>query len=424
MTSLVEFFVWGIYLCSLYFAVFWLLVMLDKRGRLDGRRVKTLVDEKDLPVVSVIVPAYNEERTISKTIQSLLDLDYPREKLEVIVVNDGSVDNTRKLCGEFGSRIKLINLETNSGNKACPMNTGLKEAAGSIIGCLDADSMVDSHALKLMLPYFSDPQVAAVTPALKVWKPGNLIQKLQWFEYIFSVFLRKLMSFLDGIYVTPGPFSLYRKSVLAELGGFDENNITEDMEIALRMQSRDYRIDNVLEANVYTVAPENMTEFYRQRRRWYSGLVYNSIKYRRMILNRKYGDFGLFMMPVNLVSVLILVASTSLILYYIIKPAFNVVYQMYLVNFDFMVYLQDITTGFMLIDFDVTHAIVGVVLIGLTLVTLFLSHRYAGENMRRFGMKSLAVFVLFYFILIGFIWAVVFAGLVSPRHKKGLRGVW
>jgi biofilm PGA synthesis N-glycosyltransferase PgaC len=234
---------WGVYFASLFLSVFWLLVLIERGwGRREGDLERT-------PKVSVIVPAYNEEEFIGDCVRSLLALDYPKDRLEVVVVNDGSSDRTREICESFGDKISLINLEKNSGRKAIPLNVGLREASGELVACLDADSVVDARALRRMLAYFDD-DVAAVTPALKVLEPANLLQKMQWFEYLFAILLRRLMSLIDCIYVTPGPFSLYRRKLVLGLGGFDENNITEDMELALRLQANHYRIENAPDAYV------------------------------------------------------------------------------------------------------------------------------------------------------------------------------
>lgn len=403
---------WVIYFCSLYFSIFWLLVLVE---RLFGE--KAADGEPFQPSVSIIIPAYNEEKNIGECIESLLKLDYPREKLEIIVVNDGSQDKTRQICESFGNKIRLINLKDNSGTKATPVNVGLKKAGGEIVGCLDADSVVESYTLKRMLPYFSE-NVGAVTPALKVYKPENLLQKLQWFEYIFSILLRKLMSLIDCIYVTPGPFSLYRKEALDKIGDFDEKNITEDMEMALRLQANQYAIKNAADAFVWTIAPKNMRDLFSQRRRWYQGLLQNSLKYRRLFFNRKYGDFGL-MMPMNVLSVIILLTTTVLFTYYLLEPIIDNFFKLALVDFDVLTYLESIKISIILLDFDFTKLFVifFVALVGV--IGIILSHRMANERVRKYGVRPLMVFMMFYFIFLGYLW---FGSIVS--FLGGTREKW
>ncbi len=405
-------FTWIVYLCALYLSVFWLLVLLANMRLIKNSDEGT----ENLPKVSVVVPAYNEEEIVAESIKSLKDLDYPKDLLEIIVVNDGSKDNTKAICEKIEG-IKLINLEKNSGTKAIPLNIGLREATGEIVACLDADSVVDPKALKRMMPYFSDPRVVAVTPALKVYKPANLIQKLQWYEYIFAVFLRKLMSLIDSIYVTPGPFTLFRRDVLMSLGGFDEKNITEDMEIALKLQQNDYKIKNAIDADVYTKAPEDLKTLYKQRRRWYYGLIHNSIKYKKLFFNTQYGDFGI-LMPLHMLSAIVLVISTVLFWYYLLNPIIDEVNGLMLIGFDLPVYLRNLHFDFIFLDLDYTKVFVALFVLILGTLTLVLSHRFSKERIMKYGLPAVLVFMFFYFIFLGCIWMGVILELASGTKRR------
>lgn len=397
--------IWFVYISSLYLAIFWLLVLI--RNRFEPEEEKKDEIGAYSPRVSVIVPAYNEEKGVGKCIESLLNIDYPKKLLEIIVVNDGSKDGTKRICESFGKKIRLINIEKNSGTKAVPMNIGLDYATGEVIACLDSDSIVSPDALKKMLPYFSDPKVGAVTPALKVYEPKTFMQKLQWFEYLFAIFLRKLMSFIDCIYVTPGPFSIYRAEVFEKVGKFDEKNITEDMEMALRLQSEHYKIKNAIDAFVYTIAPKNKREMYKQRRRWYTGLLYNALKYKYLFFNRKYGDFGV-LMPMNVFSVFIVMLSTSIFAYYLLKPAFINLTNMMLVDFDIMTYLKVLELDILLLDFDIAKVLIVILVFIFGIITLTLSHMFSKEPLR-FGTYPVILFMLFYFMFLGAIWIGVIA---------------
>ncbi|MBI4450698.1 glycosyltransferase family 2 protein, partial [Candidatus Woesearchaeota archaeon] len=297
---------WVVYLVSLYFAVFWLLVWLDKRDTLKAEDKAERKPSK-LPMVSVIIPAYNEEETIAATVQSVLDLDYPHELLDIMVVNDGSKDNTQeeidKVTVAHPNRLRIIRHETNKG-KAASMNDGIAAAKGEYFACLDADSFVDRETLKKMVTVFEqgDETLAIVTPAMRTVAPKTFAQKLQCVEYMLFLFVARLMSHIDCLSVAPGPFSLYRTSIVKEIGGFEVGNPTEDMEIAFRMQSRHYRLKQCHDAHVYTVPPATFKELYHQRRyRWFRGGIVNTLKYRHMLLNKAYGDFGLIQMLINIV---------------------------------------------------------------------------------------------------------------------------
>ncbi|MFH1835458.1 MAG: glycosyltransferase family 2 protein [Methanobacteriota archaeon] len=403
---------WGIYFSSLYLAIFWLLVLINKY--LSRREVERIEFE---PSVSVIVPAFNEEEHVKECIESLLSLEYPRDKLEVIVVNDGSSDDTGNICKSFGRKIKFIDLKKNSGTKAVPLNIGLREATGEIVACLDADSIVLKDNLKKMMPFFDAEDVGAVTPALKVFEPKTILQKLQWYEYLFAILLRKLMSLIDCIYVTPGPFSLYRRKVVEELGGFSEDNITEDMEMALRLQANHFKIRNAMDAYVYTHAPDNLSKLYSQRRRWYQGLLINSRLYRRIFFNREYGDFSI-LMPLNVASVIILMLSTLLFFYYLFKPIIKFVVKLFLIDFDLTVYFRNLEFTLFMLDFNYNKIFVLLAVFMFGLLSLYLSHRFSREKIRRYGIRPVIAFSMLYFLFLGTLWLGVVSEWVRGSKIK------
>ena len=217
-----------VYIITLFYTIFWLITFLDNK-----EEKKKVI--KKFPFVSVIVPAYNEEKVILETIDSVIGLDYPRDKLDIIIVNDGSTDSTKEVIEKFIDEhndydIKLIS-QDNKG-KWVALNNALKIAKGEFFTCLDADSSVEKAALKKMLPYFTDNNVAAVLPLIKIKNPKGILQKIQCYEYIVNFFYKKIMSSLNCIHVTPGPFGLYRKDVIDKLGGFRQGHNTEEMEIS------------------------------------------------------------------------------------------------------------------------------------------------------------------------------------------------
>ncbi len=285
---------------GLFFAIFYLIEFIENKEKINEKKTLTRYAK-----VSIIVPAYNEEKTIVKTLKSLIKLDYPKDKFEIIVVNDGSTDKTKEKVESFikkhrGYDIKLFNKK--NGGKGSALNYGIKRAKGEFIATLDADSFVSKDALKKMMCYFDDAKVMAVTPAMTVHNPRNFYERLVHAEYLFGIFLRKAFAFLNAIHVTPGPFSIFRKKFFDKYGGFDENNLTEDIEIGLRIQSKGYKIENCMDARVETVTPKTFKDLLKQRRRWYRGFIDNSIKYKHLFTPR-YGYFGLIMLPSAFVSV-------------------------------------------------------------------------------------------------------------------------
>lgn len=416
MNPFVNILLWITYILSLYFVIFWLLVLLD--GGINDKKVRKL---SKYPFVTIVIPAYNEEKRIKPTIASVLKLDYPTNKLEFMVINDGSNDKTEYIVKKLIKNnkkfnIKLINQE-NKG-KGAALNTALRIAKGEFFVCLDADSFVKEDALKKILPYFDKKRVATVLPLLKVQKPKNLLQRMQWFEYLVNMFYKKLMSELDCVHVSPGPFSVYRKKILKKVGGFDEDNLTEDLEMTLRLQKHHYKIIQLLDSDVYTVAPESLGQLYKQRNRWYKGSIYNAIKYRHMMFNKRYGDFGLIQMPTIIISGIIAIILIISFIYYTFKPPLDYIYNMRFIGFDFMTLLRNFVFNFHILDINYTAVLVAVVMLVISIVVLIKSHRYTKEKIVKYGYFSLIVYLILYFLLMGVMWIGILVEMLLGIKQK------
>lgn len=290
---------YGLSFMTLFATVFFLLVYLENHGRVR----ETPKPPKKLPSLTIIIPAYNEEDGIAHTIQSALDARYPGGTKNIIVVDDGSNDKTAAIAAGFAKKHKNVALmrQKNAG-KARALNNALSKTKTELVATLDADSFMEKDALLHMVGYFSDKKVAAVTPLMKVHEPKNVLEKLQRVEYLLTVFSRKLQSFIHSVTVTPGPLSVFRRSVFDEVGGYDEGNILEDQEMAYRIQGKQYHIASSLDAIVYTRVPNTLKALVNQRVRWHRGGIRNIIKH-SYLLSPKYGDFGLLVMPLAILSI-------------------------------------------------------------------------------------------------------------------------
>ena len=288
---------------SLFFEVFLLITYLEVREELKGEEAFLAKGLNYFPSVTVIVPCFNEEKTVLKTLDSIFALDYPREKLSIVAVNDGSTDNTLEVLNAYAKThdIKVISKE--NGGKHTALNLALESVNTDLVGCLDADSFVKSDALQRIVPFFEDAKTMAVTPSVRVHEPGNILQYMQRVEYSWGIFLRRMLSALQAIYVTPGPFSIFRTRVFRDLGVYRKAHDTEDLEIALRMQKNRYKIVNSHGAHVYTVTPSKFKPLFKQRVRWSYGFLNNVIDYKEMLLNPKYGHVGMFILPLGTVSI-------------------------------------------------------------------------------------------------------------------------
>ncbi|MDD2678394.1 MAG: glycosyltransferase [Candidatus Nanoarchaeia archaeon] len=286
----------------LFFSFICILIFIDNYDRL-------WIDPKPKKKysISAIIPAYNEQKSIEKTVNGIYMQDYPKELFEIIVVNDGSTDNTKKICQKLQKQgiIKLINKK--NGGKANAVNLGIKNAKNELIYIMDADSFPEKNSFKSMIGYFNDPKVAAVSSSMKVNSKKNFFEKMQWIEYSLSILFRKIQSLFNSMYVTPGPGSIYRKSVINEVGGFNEETLTEDMEIAFNIQNKGYAIENSMNSIVYTNTPIFLKQLLKQRKRWYSGYFDDSSKYKHLLFNPKKGVLSA-LLSFNIVSVLSLIA--------------------------------------------------------------------------------------------------------------------
>ncbi|MFZ5501618.1 MAG: glycosyltransferase, partial [Candidatus Micrarchaeota archaeon] len=221
----------------------------------------------------------------------------PKDKLEIIIIDDGSTDNTYKVAKAFeGPNLHVFTKE--NGGKGAALNFGITKAKGELVATMDADSYLTPSTIRNLIPYFEDDEVMAVTPAVKVKASSSWLKEFQRVEYLMILFSRKLLSFIDSVPVTPGPFSMFRKTVFEKVGGFDEHNLVEDQEIALRIQAHHYKIKSSMTADVYTEPPDNIGDLVKQRVRWQRGGIRNYWKYRNLI-KPEYGDFGMYFVPLN-----------------------------------------------------------------------------------------------------------------------------
>lgn len=417
MVSTLQIVVWVLFFIGLYILVFWLITFIENFNlRPKEKRLKKY------PKVTVAIPAYNEQESIKDTLLSVIGLDYPSQKLEVIVVNDGSVDDTAKIVERFilehgGYDIKLIN-QKNAG-KGEALNKALYSCAGEYFTCLDADSFVASDALKKMLVRFEDRDVAVVLPLMKIKNPTTLIERLQWSEYLINFFYKSLMSFLNCVHVAPGPFSVYKKDVLIKIGGFASNNLTEDLEVSLRVQKAHYRIVQVLNTEVYTNAPKSLSSFYKQRNRWYKGTMINMFNYKWMVFNKKYGDFGMLQMPRVFISGFLAVTLISLALYrFVFKSLFVKINNWASVNFDFLELLSQTRLNFNWIGLNFTNVFFALVSIILGGFIIWYAHKHTKERLLRYGIFSLPAYLLLYSMLVSGVWIGVFVEMLFGKRQR------
>lgn len=414
--SLTDIVLYSTYFLLLFFAIFWLLVLFSSEEEHKPKRLSRY------PFFSTIVPAYNEEEAIIDTLKSLVGLEYPKENREIIVVNDGSTDKTKELVENFirehpADKITLINQKNQGKGRA--MNVGLAQVHGEFFACLDADSFVAPNALQEMLPYFEeDNTVAAVCPLLKVKKPSSVLQKVQWVEYTTNMLYKMLNAKLDCIHVTPGPFSVYRTEVVRKLGGYNEKTITEDLEIAIRLQKHHYRIVQTFEATVETVTPNSWKALFWQRIRWYKGSVENTIAYRKMIFNKEYGDFGYVRMPTIIFSGAVAIVLTLTLLQELAIRGYHMLLSLSDINFDIITLLKHYTFNFNFLSLPFSKYFIALTLMSMSLFMMIIAYRTVKEKITNHGrtFTSFAAYLLVYGLFLTVVW--IYIAVLFIRKKE------
>ncbi len=410
---------WTSYIISLYFSIFFIITFFENKHLFEK---KNKIKLKKYSSVSVIIPAFNEEKTIIKTIKSVLNLDYPKELLNIIVVNDGSKDRTKEIVEEFikdKKNIKLIS-HTNKG-KGASLNIALKQIKSEFFACLDADSEVDSQTLKKMINLYyeeKDEKLGIITPALKVRNAQKFIEKMQRVEYLVMIIAAKISSILDCQYVAPGPFSLYKTVIIKRIGGFDERSLTEDQEIAYRAQLFNYKIRQCPDGYVYTRTPKTIKSFYKQRNRWYKGGLLTLYKYKKMILNKSYGDFGYFQLLKNTLAIYLSITALVFAGRYLFWPILDKINNLYLIDFDIKNYIRTFNFEIDFLGFDIRILIMLIALFIISITLFYYSHKYTKERILEKGFIPLIPYLFLYYILKAGIFFFVLVELIIKKKQK------
>ena len=259
-----------------------------------------------MPLVSIIVPAYNEEVNAVRTVNSLLLQDYPN--LQVVFVDDGSKDSTYKIVDNAFKDTTNVKVYTKeNGGKASALNVGIAKADSEFVVCIDADTQLKTDAISKLMQKFTSEKIAAVAGNVKVGNEINMITKWQSIEYITSQnFDRRAFDLLDCITVVPGAIGAFRKAAVIEAGGLTTDTLAEDCDLTMRLHRIGYEVRNCTDAISYTEAPETMKQFMKQRFRWSFGVIQCFWKHRDALFNPKYKNYGMVAMPNILIFQMIL----------------------------------------------------------------------------------------------------------------------
>jgi len=294
------------------------------------KRKKAAVTAKNMtyqPLVSILIPAHDEQRVIGRILQGMTRLTYPKDKMQVIVIDDASKDNTGDIVEEYAhiyNYIKIIHRNQREGGKgkASALNTGLKQAEGEIILCFDADYYPQKDIIEKLVLEFTDPNVGAVQGKVTVLnEPQNLVTRLVALERIGGYRVdQQARDSLGLITQFGGTVGGFRRSLLKSLGGWDESILAEDTDLTFRVYLAGYKIRYVNDAECYEEAVENWRDYWKQRHRWAKGHMQCFFKHSLKVLksgNLRFKEKidGLLLLNVYFMPVLMLlswITGTSL----------------------------------------------------------------------------------------------------------------
>ncbi len=251
----------------------------------------------EAPLVSIIVPAFNEEVNAVNSLNNQLRADYPH--FEIIFVDDGSRDATvERVRADFEGNPQVRIFTKPNGGKASALNYGLAQSTAEYVVCIDADTKLMPNAVSLLMQNFTDENVGAVAGNVKVGNEVNVITRWQSIEYITSQnFDRKAFAAINAITVVPGAIGAFRKQAISDAGGFTTDTLAEDCDLTVRILRCDYIIKNENRAIAMTEAPESMKQFLNQRFRWSFGVMQTFYKHRDALFNWRYRWLGWMALP-------------------------------------------------------------------------------------------------------------------------------
>lgn len=239
---------------------------------------------KNAHKISILIPCHNEEKSIKKCVESYLN--QTRKIDEIVVVNDGSTDNSLKILKGFGKKIKLINVAKTAGNKSYAQERGLKKITGDIFLTVDADTILDRNFVKRIIVNFEDSNVVAVAGYVKSLK-HNWLTACRELNYVVGQRLHKTaQSYLGAIFVVSGCAGAFRTKDFKKYINFEHDSLTEDLDFTYKLHKNHLKIKYEQSAVVYTQDPADLGSYIRQMRRWYGGGWRNLAKHFRQIIHR------------------------------------------------------------------------------------------------------------------------------------------
>lgn len=282
---------------------FWSTMLFVPMAVFSKHREELQPELQFYPTVSIIIPAYNEEKVIIHTIEALLETKYPKK--EIIFVDDGSKDRTLDIAMQYKDKITVLHKE--NGGKASALNYGLVYAKGEIVVIVDADTIIGRNSLKEMMKGFQvNEHVAAVAGNIKVRNRVNIITKCQALEYITGIqIVRRAFDIFGSITIVPGALGAFKKSFLLEAGAYGKDTIVEDFDQTIKLLKAGLITQGSTKATAYTEAPNTLHDFIEQRKRWYRGNIQVLIRHIDALTNPRYGHLQRLSFPYLMLGMLV-----------------------------------------------------------------------------------------------------------------------
>ena len=416
MANLSDIYTFGVAFITLILAIFWLLIFIDINREKKEENSKKQRKTVKLRTVAVLIPTLAEKEELRKTVNAALASDYPKKLFKVyVVLNKSSPSSTREIAYSVRSnRVKVIEAPMNG--KAAVMNYALKKfVKEELLLILDADTLINKDLMYKLAVQFKGKGVGGVVSSVKVYKPRNILEYLQSYEYMLSIMARKAMSVLGGLMVAHGAGSMFSTKIIKKVGYFDEKNYTEDIEMGLRLLVNGYLVENAIDAVSYTIAPNTLKGLVKQRLRWFSGFFINVLKYRKKIMSTKYRVLGLIIVPISLVSISLGIVVVVGLVYYFVSLA------MYFYALVLNTSLSYVFSSFQFSFFSLNT--IYITLITLTVIglfSLFYSLRSANGRLDAFkDTLGILIYSIFYSFFLSFVWLASLIMLSVRRRGVG-----
>ncbi len=256
------------------------------------------ISDAALPMITLVVPAYNEGMVIQAAVRSLLQLDYPN--YEVLVIDDGSSDDTYEkslAVAREDHNVPIRVITKPNGGKADALNTGMTHARGEFILNMDGDTKLSRNTLRACIRHFDNPSIGAVAGNVKVLNRDNIWTKLQALEYVEGLAMaRKAQSFMRAVNIIPGPLGMFRKTVLQQAGGYDHDTFAEDCDLTLKLLMRGWHIAYEPTAVAWVETPSRLLDLLKQRYRWTRGILQATRKHRSAMWNPRKAGINFFIL--------------------------------------------------------------------------------------------------------------------------------